>query len=112
MKYTFEVENKGQISDGYHTFDELYHHRMVLFSVVCSCFDKKAWKSWKHADDTMFEDFFIVGVTTPKGDYSYHYHKDYWDNFGVKELPNAPKWDGHKPSDIDRLYSLNQSRKG
>ena len=24
----------GSTSDGYHTFDELYHHRAVLFSVI------------------------------------------------------------------------------
>lgn len=28
----------GSTSDGYHTFDELYHHRAVLFSVVVAMF--------------------------------------------------------------------------
>ena len=32
--------------------------------------------------------------------------KDYWDIFKVKELPNAPAYDGHKPEDIDRLFTL------
>ena len=54
----------------------------------------------------MYEDYFIVGVTTAKGNYTYHYHKDYWDIFKVKELPNAPAYDGHKPEDIDRLFTL------
>ena len=54
----------------------------------------------------MFKDYFIVGVTTGAGDYSYHYHKDYWDFFNVKELEFAPKWDGHKPEDIIRLFAL------
>jgi hypothetical protein len=54
----------------------------------------------------MYDDYFIVGVTTPKGDYTYHYHKDNWDKFNVQEIEFAPEWDGHKPSDIDRLYSL------
>lgn len=27
----------GETSDGYHTFNELYHHRAVLFSVICRC---------------------------------------------------------------------------
>lgn len=96
----------GEINDGYHTFNELYDHRMILFSVICNTYKDKAWKSWLHEDGTMFDNYFIVGITTPKGDYSYHYHKDHWDKFNVKELKNAPKWDGHKPSDIDRLYSL------
>lgn len=54
----------------------------------------------------MFKDYFIVGVTTKEGDYSYHYHKKYWDYFNVTELSNAPEWDGHKPSDINRLLKL------
>lgn len=28
----------GSTSDGYHTFDELYHHRAVLFSVIVAMF--------------------------------------------------------------------------
>lgn len=105
-KFEFDVERAGQISDGYHTFDELYYHRMVLFSVICKTYQENAWKSWKHDDGTMFDDYFIVGITTPKGEYTYHYHKDHWNIFDVKELELAPKWDGHNPSDIIRLYSL------
>jgi len=106
MKYEFEVENIGEISDGDHTFNELYYHRMILFAVICNTYEYTAWKSWKHEDGTMFDNYFIVGINTPSGDYSYHYHKDYWDIFEVKELLNAPKWDGHKPEDIKRLLSL------
>lgn len=105
--YTFEVENKGQISDGLHSFNELYHHRMILFSVICNNNKQIAWKSWKHHDGTMYDDYFIVGVTTKEGDYTYHYHKDDWDRFNVKEIPLAPEWDGHKLEDITRLLSIN-----
>lgn len=96
----------GRVSDGYHTFDELYYHRMILFAVICNTYKDKAWKSWKHHDGTMYDDYFIVGVFTPDGDYSYHYHKDYWDLFEVDEYDMAPEWDGHKPSDIGRLLTL------
>jgi hypothetical protein len=106
MKYEFDVDNKGQISDGYHTFDELYYHRMVLFAVICNTHKDLAWKSLKHADGTMYDDYFVVGVTTPQGDYTYHYHKDHWDMFKVWEVANAPEWDGHQPKDICRLFSL------
>ena len=105
-KYVFREFSKGQISDGYHTFDELYYHRMALFSVICNTYKDNAWKSWKHHDGTMYDDYFIVGITTPKGDYTYHYHKDNWDMFKVKEIPSAPEWDGHTPSDIHRLFDL------
>lgn len=106
MKLEFDVTHIGQISDGSHTFDELYHHRMILFSIICNSNVAVAWKSWKHHDGTMYDDYFIVGVTTPEGDYSYHYHKDHWNRFSVKELDLAPEWDGHKPEDIERLLSL------
>lgn len=96
------------ISDGYHTFGELYHHRAVLFAIICNQNKDKAWKSYKHDDGSMFDGgMFIVGIETPDGQYTYHYHVDpYWDMFEVKELDFAPKWDGHKPSDITRLFSL------
>lgn len=96
----------GKISDGYHTFDELYYHRMVLFAMLCNTYKQKAWKSLKHSDGTMFDNYFIVGITTPRGNYTYHYDDQYWDYFEVKELEYAPEWDGHKPSDIERLFTL------
>ena len=107
FEYKAEGNNVKDLSDGYHTFGELYHHRAILFSVICNSYPDKAWKSRLHHDNTMFDgDMFIVGVTTPQGDYSYHYHMKYWDLYKVKEIPNAPVWDGHKPSDIDRLNCL------
>lgn len=96
----------GDTSDGYHTFNELYEHRMVLFSIICNQNKDNAWKSLLHHDGTMFDDYFIVGVKTPEGQYTYHYHIDHWDKFQVKELERGPEWDGHVASDITRLYSL------
>lgn len=93
-------------SDGYHTFDELYYHRMMLFAVVCNTYSDSAWKSKLHHDDTMYDNYFIVGVETPEGQYTYHYHINQWDMFDVTVLDRAPEWDGHKPEDITRLLSL------
>ena len=96
----------SQVSDGYHTFEELYNHRMILFSIICNSYPYRAWKSKLHHDGTMYDNYFIVGINTPEGDFTYHYHLDHWDKFQVKELPNAPEWDGHTSDDILRLYSL------
>ena len=96
----------GSTSDGYHTFDELYDHRMTLFSIICNQNKEQAWKSLLHDDGTMFDDYFIVGIKTPEGQYTYHYHMDVWEKFDVTELERAPEWDGHIASDIERLYSL------
>lgn len=99
--------SRKQISDGWHTFDELYYHRMILFSMVLNQNKEIAWKSRLHHDGTMFsEDSFICGIETPEGQYTYHYKLDYWDMFDVRELDYAPEWDGHKPKDIARLLSI------
>lgn len=39
------------ISDGYHTFRELYKLRMILFSIICNAYKDFAWKSKKHFDE-------------------------------------------------------------
>lgn len=99
--------SRKEITDGYHTFGELYFHRMVLFSIICNQNSDFAWKSKQHHDGTMFDtDSFIVGIETPEGQYTYHYNLKYWDMYNVEELKRAPKYDGHKPSDILRLLSL------
>lgn len=104
-----ELSVSGDTSDGYHTFNELYYHRMMLFAVICNTYKDKAWKSKLHADGTMYDNYFIVGVTTDEGDYAYHYHLDNWDYFNVSEIPNSPEWDGHKPEDVTRLLILGRS---
>ncbi|MGO3307191.1 MAG: WDGH domain-containing protein [Sphingobacterium sp.] len=98
-----ELRTKNLVSDGSHNFGELYHHRMILFSVICNQNSELAWKSWFHDDETMFEDYFIVGIKTPMGDFTYHYHQDNWDMFDIEELERAPKWDGHESKDVSRL---------
>lgn len=98
----------GNTSDGYHTFDELYHHRAVLFSVIVENFATRAWKSKLHADGTMYEGMFIVGIETPDGQATYHYDVEpYWDMFRCKEVDRAPEWDGHTPDQaIERIGKL------
>lgn len=110
IKEHFEMLAKiktGELNDGYHTFNELYYHRAVLFSIICNEHKDIAYKSKKHHDGTMYDGMFIVGINTPQGQYSYHYDLNVWSMFDVPELEFAPKWDGHKPSDIERLISIN-----
>lgn len=110
-KFVFDVDSIGEVNDGSHSFDELYHHRMVLFSVICNSHKEKAWKSWLHDDGTMYDDYFIVGIETPEGQFTYHYHKDWWCYFDVPELEKAPEWDGHISDDVVRLMSLIEIKK-
>ena len=105
-------DNIGEFSDGYHTFNELYHHRAVLFSVICNMFPDKAWKSKLHDTGDMYDGMFIVGIETEQGQATYHYDiEPYWDMFKVKELEKAPKYDGHTPSDaIARIGGIGRHK--
>lgn len=99
----------GDLSDGYHTFNELYHHRAILFSVICNNHPEIAWKSMRHNEPNspMYDGMFIVGIETPQGQATYHYDIDpYWDMFKVKELDLAPAWDGHTPDEAIRRIGI------
>lgn len=89
-------EHVGSLSDGYHSFDDLYDHRMVLTAALFRNVPF-TWKSKIHEDGTMFDGDFIVGVTTPDGFATYHYGLEHWDKFRLPELPHAPVFDGHTP---------------
>jgi hypothetical protein len=97
------------ISDGYHTFGELYEHRNMLLAVVLSAYFRHSWKSKFHEDGTMHPGFFIAGMSYPGiGQISYHVKDELWDLFAwVREVPCAPPWDGHTPDEVlDRLAEL------
>ncbi len=96
-------ESVGDLSDGYHTFNELYKHRTVL-TALAFIHLPYAWKAKIHEDGSMYDGMFIVGAPTPWGMITYHYDLEYWNLFKVPELPHAPKFDGHTPNDVvDRL---------
>jgi hypothetical protein len=94
--------NLGNVSDGYHTFDELYEHRTILFALLCILAKYPShynvWKSLKHSDGTMYEGMFIAGIGSDEGTVTYHIEKKYWDLFkAIPELDKAPEWDGTTP---------------
>lgn len=110
-----KVINTNDVSDGCHTFGELYDHRTKLFSVICNQNKKIAWKSKLHSDGTIpFYDknWFIVGLNTKKGQATYHCEIKYWDLFKVKELAIALTYDGHTPEQaIERILSIVEEKK-
>ena len=104
----------GKISDGYHTFDDLYHHRTILFAALVNTNPWRfyAWKSKCHHDpiaDPMYEGYFIVGVDTPYGPATYHCNLVYWDLFDCKEVDTAPPFDGHTPDEA--IYRILKTSK-
>lgn len=98
----------GEMSDGYHTFNGLYYQRMILFAALVKAYKDKAWKSYRHEDGELCfgGGWFIVGIDTPQGSYTYHYEDKYWNWFECEELPVAKHWDGHTEEDVTRLLSL------
>ena len=44
------VKNIEDLSDGFHTFKQLYFQRMMLFATIIKQNKDKAWKSLRHED--------------------------------------------------------------
>lgn len=95
IRHMMEDSDCGAVSDGDHTFSELYHHRAILTAAAFNAHPEMAWKSKQHHDGSMYDGYFIVGVNTVCGQATYHYALEYWDFFKVPELDRAPEWDGH-----------------
>ena len=104
-----------EISDGHHTFGELYRHRILLFCTICNLFPDISWKSRKHYDeenDPMFLDSFIAGINTPDGIATYHVKLQYWNLFDIPELERAPKYDAYSSEEsLERIISLSKYKK-
>ena len=103
-----DQNDPANTSDGYHTFRELYAHRVALFILLMRLNPQNAWWSKLHHDGTMFEGGYIIaGLTTPFGQVTYHLQDkyiQYLENTDVPYLDLAPEWDGHTPNDVvDRL---------
>jgi hypothetical protein len=101
------------ISDSYHTFGELYEHRMAFNVALTEAInqmnldDTYAYKSMKHHDGSMFDGMFIVVIESPLGQISYHYNLEHWDDFYIPVREQALEYDGHTPQDtIKRLVNL------
>ena len=107
---TFKIVN-GDISDGYHTFDELYEHRIILWIALCRRFKlfgtSDIWRSKKHSDGGSFEGWFILGMDKRKGyQMTYHLPLSKWDETNFADtLDKAPEWDGHTPEDVLKRIS-------
>lgn len=109
-----KVDDIGEVSDGFHTFNSLYEQRMILFAALVKAYKDKSWKSYRHEDGEYCfgGGWFVVGIDTPEGSYTYHYENKYWNMFDCIDLPRAKHWDGHTEVDAEtRLMSLEPERK-
>lgn len=96
-----------KMSDGYHTFDDLYEQRLILSAALAKN-NPHAWKSKRHDDGSVpfGGGWFITGFDTDEGCYTYHYELKDWGLFQCKELDKGKPWDGHTSKDVRRLLSI------
>lgn len=111
-----EPQDKGEISDGYHTFNELYYYRMLYNAAFFNMLPKE-WvhKSKKHNDgeECFGGGWFIVMANLPTGQISNHYELKDWNLFQIPEKEVADKWDGHTPQEAaDRLHKYLLEKQG
>ena len=100
------------ISDGYHTFGELYQHRIELFIALCRELVKnpeyqsgqksEIWRSTKHSDGSIWDNWFIMGIGKENGEQiTYHLPMEYWKKTSFAQtLELAPTFDGHTSDDV------------
>jgi len=106
--------NDNNISDGWHTFDELYEIRkaynVALFNLLRRLGNQDVHKSKRHFDgeECFGGGWFIVVAILPDGQISNHYKLEDWDLFKIPETYKALyEFDGHNTRDvINRLKNI------
>lgn len=109
------------VSDGYHTFDELYDHRITLYIALCRGYVNAngnsdchgvplVWRSKLHHDGKGYDGWFTLGIGTKNGkQISYHLPMERWDEVDFAQTHDkAPyEFDGHSSADVlERLKAL------
>lgn len=115
--------------DGYHTFNDLYDHRITLFIALCRLMVKATnpylteeykkqlniqpvWRSKRHSDGELCfgtGNQFVLGIGTEEGkQITYHIPRERWSETDFADtLEKAPEFDHHTSEDvIERLKNL------
>lgn len=95
---TFKIVD-GDMSDGFHTFDELYDHRCLLF--INLCLTRPNLCAWKQD----YEEWFCLYCELDSGQISYHVPNKYRSLILNKiRMDVAYDFDGHNSKNVaDRL---------
>lgn len=108
-KHTLEnlkdLLERGELSDEYHTFNELYEARMLYHAHAVSAWldaGVRVFKSEYHSNGELCfgGGWFIVVAELPTGQVSQHYAIEHWDLFDCLEVIEPPKFDGHTTKDV------------
>ena len=104
-----KIKDMGEVSDGYHTFNELYEYRKLYNAALFNEWANipgnpyNIHKSKLHSDGKIpFGDpnWFIVMAELPTGQISNHYEMKDWNLFQIPIKEKANVWDGHTPKDV------------
>jgi len=103
MSKTFKIVD-NDMSDGYHTFNELYDHRCLLFINLALLLlpHRRVYKI-----DPEFEGWFCLYLETTSGQISYHIPSKYL--FLIEENTKRDdnyKWDGHTSKTVIERLNL------
>lgn len=112
-KLTIGDKSAGQTTDEFHSFDELYRHRMLLTAALFnSWYDQDLFavhRSRRHSDgeEPFGGGWFIVVAQLSTGQISYHYPLKDWDLFRIVERERPADFDGHTAAEAaDRLEAF------
>jgi hypothetical protein len=124
------TEERSQISDGYHSFEELYSFRMLYNALLFNEWGKSpklitefvktpsglvkeitkateyqydVHKSLRHHDGELCfgGGWFIVVAILPSGQITNHYKVEHWSKFKIPEVEKAKyEFDGHTSQDV------------
>jgi hypothetical protein len=95
----------NEVSDGFHTFGELYDHRCHLFITLMQLLPPISWWSDIHYDGTSWEGWIITGIDLPTGTITYHVPISMIDLLPKQcKIDKGKEWDGHTSKNvIERL---------
>lgn len=98
--------NKSNVSDGSHTFGELYDHRTAILLYAMKNSNDRVWIARYHNDGTYHDGYFIAGINVNEGEQiTYHCTNKWWNKFAecenIEVYEVSPfKWDGHTSEDV------------
>ena len=105
---------RGDYSDGYHTYNELYEFRKLynaaLFNEWAIAGKYDVHKSWKHNDGELCFNggWFVVTAMLPTGQITNHYKAKDWNLFNIPDTEKAKyKFDNSTSNDVlNRLKDI------
>lgn len=109
--HEFEGEDL-EVSDGYHTIEELYDHRITLYITLCRHVAdiRDVWRTKVHHDGSTYVGWFMLAIGKDPGkQITYHIPISRWDETDFAEtFEKSPVvFDGHTSSDVlERLNHL------